>query len=123
MTSGLPQGSQICPLLFILYYDDVASVLKKVKCSLFADDLKMFHEIKTLSDALDLETDIYTFAAWCMRNYMSINVDKCKIMSFYRITIPTMFTYSIEDIELTRVVESILKLKSIIRWPCYSMLG
>jgi Reverse transcriptase (RNA-dependent DNA polymerase) len=105
VTSGLPQGSHLGPLLFILYFDDVVNAFKKVKCSLFADDLKMFHEIKSLSDALEFQSDIDAFAAWCRRNYMEINVGKCKIMSFYRLKDPTMFTYSIDGTDLTRVVE------------------
>lgn len=98
-------GFHLGPLLFILYFDDVTSVFKRAKCSLFADDLKIFHVINNLSDALDLQRDIDAFSEWCDKNAMSINVSKCKAMSFYRTRAPTHFTYSVGNIELERVTE------------------
>lgn len=105
VTSGLPQGSHLGPLLFVLYFNDVALIMKKAKCSLFADDLKIFHVVRNIKDAIDLQCDVDAFSAWCTRNFMSINVSKCKAMSFYRIKTPTIFTYSIDGADLTRVTE------------------
>lgn len=105
VSSGLPQGSHLGPLLFILYFNDVADVFEKAECSLFADDLKIVHVINDISDAVALQRDVDAFSAWCDRNYMSINVSKCKTMSFYRLRSPVFFDYSIGDVTLGRVAE------------------
>lgn len=103
VTSGLPQGSHLGPLLFVLYFDDVTKVLKKVDCGLFADDLKLYHVVSDRSGAVDLQEDINAFEAWCRENRMAVNVSKCKVMSFYRIKEPVIFDYSIGSAVLTRV--------------------
>lgn len=99
------QVSHSGPLLFILYFVNVTRDLQKVKYSLFPGELNTFHEINNLFDALDLQSSIDAFTAWCKENFMRVNVDECKIMSFYRIKIPIIFIYSTVVIELTKVVE------------------
>lgn len=101
------QGMSPTRLKFYLAYQkvvtsvhDVETVLKKAKCSSFADDLILYHSINSLLDATDLQSDIEAFSTWCNKNSLSVNVDKCKIMSFYRKKSPTSFSFSIGDIAL-----------------------
>ena len=52
VTSGVPQGSILGPLLFIMYINDVSNVFKFSKCLLFADDAKIYKSISSLADCL-----------------------------------------------------------------------
>ena len=49
VTSGVPQGSVLGPLLFIIYVNDLPAVVKS-HCKLFADDNKIYKEISGLKD-------------------------------------------------------------------------
>lgn len=102
--SGVPQGSHLGPLLFILFMDDVTRVLKSIKL-LYADDLKLIGKVKSISDAILLQADLNALTSWCRENRLYLNVDKCKVMSFFRIRAPVHFDYCIDGVPLTRVKE------------------
>lgn len=80
-TSGVPQGSNLGPLLFTIYINDLTSKLN-CKSLLYADDLKIFSDIKGISDCLDLQSEINTVHSWCLANKLSMNVGKCKVCSY-----------------------------------------
>lgn len=100
--SGVPQGSHLGPLLFILFMDDVTRIFKTMKI-LYADDLKLCSKIKSVSDAIQLQLDINALSDWCKRNHLDLNVGKCKTMSYFRKRTPIKFDYTIDGIQLTRV--------------------
>lgn len=62
--SGVPQGSNIGPLLFIIFFDDVKHVLTS-HFEIFADDLKISRTIHEPTDVLLLQKDIDAFTQWC----------------------------------------------------------
>lgn len=72
----------IFPLLFLLYINNISSVLKHTKILLFADDAKIFKTIHSVSDALALQFDFDVFSVWCTKNGMELNINKCSIISF-----------------------------------------
>ena len=78
--SGLPQGSVLGPLLFLLYIDDVASQQLSVSCTinLFADDMLLFKPVNATLDLHCLQGDIDTIKAWADGNQLSFNPVKCK---------------------------------------------
>lgn len=92
-TSGVPQGSHLGPLLFILAIDDVSLVLKKAKVKIYADDMKLYSTIKSSRDAELLQDDLDRFATWCSDSNLKLNVGKCEFTRFYRIKSPVLFNY------------------------------
>lgn len=104
VTSGVPQGSHLGPLLFILFMDDVVKAFKSIKI-LYADDLKLLGKVSSLSDATRLQQDLDVLSQWCKRNRLDLNVGKCKVMSFFRVRFPVRFEYEIDGLRLTRVRE------------------
>ena len=79
VTSGVPQGSVLGPLLFIIYINDLDLGLVS-KISKFADDTKM--DIDADSDAAvkQLQEDLRKVGEWSKKWQMPFNLDKCKIM-------------------------------------------
>lgn len=103
--SGVPQGSHLGPLLFILYINDVQNIFDS-SCLLYADDLKIFCPIDSNSDALRLQKDLDKLALWCEVNSLYLNVKKCKCMSFHRKRNGLIsFDYNITSVYLERVNE------------------
>lgn len=105
VTSGLPQGSHLGPLLFLIFFDDVTRVIKSSKCLLYADDLKIFRRITSLNDCVALQNDISALNRWCQDNSLLLNVGKCTTMSFFRTRNPFRSEYHIEGATITRVTE------------------
>ena len=79
VSSGVPQGSVLGPLLFLIYINDldinIVSSLSK-----FADDTKLMHEISSIEDANQLQLDLHTLYDWAEEWQMMFNLDKCKVM-------------------------------------------
>ena len=101
--SGVPQGSNLGPLLFILFFNDAAAALG-VGCRLFyADDLKIFLTIRSIEDCRRLQDMLNSFAYWCKLNCLTISIAKCEVMTFHRIKSPILFSYQIDGQTLNRV--------------------
>ena len=100
-TSGVPQGSNLGPLLFNLFINDLVASLKTQNL-LFADDLKLFYNISDVKDCELLQLDLNVIQFWCCRNSLGLNISKCKVCSFTRKLNPIKFKYKIDDIFLSR---------------------
>lgn len=82
--SGIPQGSHLGPLLFILYINDLPKVISHSNILMYADDVKLFLSYNDVNSQLRLQSDITSLAEWCSTNLMKLNLKKCKAMSFSR---------------------------------------
>ena len=77
--SGIPQGSILGPLIFILYINDLPEEINS-SMLLFADDTKIFKEIKNVADQISLQNDINKMYEWSQIWLLKFHPDKCKSM-------------------------------------------
>ena len=83
VTSGVPQGTVLGPLLFLLYINDIEKNLHS-KIRLFADDSAIYREIQTENDSHILQEDLFKLQNWADTWQMSFNVKKCKTLRITR---------------------------------------
>ncbi|XP_075167903.1 uncharacterized protein LOC142240069 [Haematobia irritans] len=87
VTSGVPQGSHLGPVLFCLFINDLPSIIKYSNILMFADDVKLFRSFNDPVDQYYLQIDLDNFSNWCELNLMELNTSKCKLMRFSRGTV------------------------------------
>ena len=80
--SGVPQGSILGPLLFLLFINDISSGINSgTNICLFADDTKIWRSMNSEVDCAILQNDIIYLDNWCKNNQMKFHPDKCKVVS------------------------------------------
>jgi hypothetical protein len=84
ITSGVPQGSVLGPLLFALFIDDISSVALSNSCEilLYADDCKIYKRISDVCDSQSLQQSLNSLETWCSQWKLKINPLKSRYISF-----------------------------------------
>ena len=86
ISTGVPQGSVLGPLLFLIYINDLSNAVNYSKTSLFADDTCIIyadHSLRNIETYINL--DLETSYVWLCANKISLNVAKTKILLFRNI--------------------------------------
>ena len=79
---GIPQGSTVGPLMYIIYINDISTSIKNCKYYLYADDT-IIYTTGSLVDCTDtLTIDLQTFKKWCNRKKLTLNIKKTKYTIF-----------------------------------------
>ena len=100
--SGVPQGTVLGPLMFLLYINDIGDQIDG-HMGLFADDSALYGVVGSIQDAQSLQHDLDNLNEWAHKWQMSFNADKCSILRIYRCHNPIDYQYKIGGQELTTV--------------------
>ena len=77
VSSGVPQGSVLGPILFIIYIDGITKVaLTAGNLSLFADDILLYRPIQNIEDFAFLQNDVTKLCSWTNDNLLDFNANK-----------------------------------------------
>ena len=98
--SGVPQGSILGPLLFLIYINDLPGVVPFSNVFLFADDTKLFKTITSEQDCHQLQSDLNEVMNWCKKWNLYMNSKKCKAMRFFQPLPDQSSGYNIETTQI-----------------------
>ena len=84
ITCGVPQGSVLGPLLFLIYINDLPNISEVLQLFLFADDTNIYYEAE-LPEKLELviNKELKKLQTWLVVNRLSLNIDKTNFIVFH----------------------------------------
>ena len=80
ISSGVPQGSILGPLLFLIFINDLPLRLSS-PCLLYADDIKIWRQIRSTEDQTELQADLDRLLEWSVENSLPIHPRKSKVLN------------------------------------------
>ena len=94
--SGVPQGSVLGPLLFLLHINDLPNVVTS-QVRLFADDCLLYRPIRSVVDQEGLQCDLEALEQWATTWGMRFNANKCYLMNKTRTRNHLTHNYSLNN--------------------------
>jgi len=95
VTSGVPQGSVLGPLLFVVFINDMPECVT-CECKMYADDSKLFSLVRDKDKIIETQKNINSITEWTKKWLMRLNADKCKVMHLGKNN--QKATYKVEDV-------------------------
>ena len=105
VTSGVPLGSVLGPILFLIYINDLPKVVN-CSTSLFADDTLLYQPVNNDEEKKLFQTNIYSLQNWAQTWCMSFNIDKCSVLVFNPTQSSPQAEYKLNDTALAVVQET-----------------
>ena len=103
--SGVPQGSVIGPILFVIYINDLPDYVSP-DVYLFADDTKILRQVSSKEDAIKLQNDINALESWSLRWLLRFHHGKCHVLTLGKFqNITCTERYKLSKLELEHVFE------------------
>jgi hypothetical protein len=103
VTSGVPQGSLLGPILFVIFINDFPNVESDTsQIALYADDSKLYKSISCLGSCESLQQSLNHLSMWSHNN-ISFNVSKCKLLTVTRKSNPLCFDHHLGNTTLVNV--------------------
>ena len=103
VSSCVPQGSILGPMLFLLFINDMPKVVSSIKLCLFADDPKCYEKVLSHKDCHLLQNDLNNLYDYGIRWGLKFRFEKCTMLSVTRKKVPIDFTYTINNRPVRRV--------------------
>ena len=104
VTSGVPQGSILGPLLFLLYENQLSESVRYSSIATFVDTTKIFKTIHNVSDASSLQEDITNFEENSSKVNLILNAEKCKVLRITRKHHKIEYPYKLHDAVLESTI-------------------
>ena len=98
--SGVPQGSILGPILFLLFVNDMLNVINSATLAMFADDSKCYRIINNDADFSKLQQDLFSLTTWSLSNELYFQPTKCSHLRISRKRIRPYRSYSLNGIDV-----------------------
>ena len=119
VTSGVPQGTVLGPVFFLVYINDLPEYLKFSQLRLFADDSIIYKTIKSQKDCDILQEDLDAAARWESDWLMAFHPDKCSVLTITNKKNPVKHNYLLHNHTLESVSSAkylVITLQSDLKW-------
>ena len=104
INSGVPQGSILGPLLFLIYINDMYRCMNHMSCIHYADDTSVFLEAESVREMeLKVNADLVKMHSWLCSNKLSLNASKSSYMLFTNKIIPNDIIIKFTSIYLVSI--------------------
>ena len=103
--SGVPQGTVLGPLMFLIYINDIADDISS-SIRLFADDCLLYRPIRSHDDVKLLQADLSKLISWSKTWQMAFNASKCYVLRVTKRKLPIIYDYTVNNTVLNSVPHS-----------------